>query len=141
MEGHIGENRDEVEQYVEPDRTGRHHLQIAQVPQHLQARGKDPPSARNGAPWGSCMATRDGAGEPRPASASNATPTDEIGKHARDEAAADAAQARSGNIQTCDPSNLGGRPLVPDLGEQDGKDRRQQQPLNESPGDNCADVG
>src|SRR5713101_4964457 len=72
MEGHIGENRDEVEQHAEPDRTGRHQLQIAQVPQHLQARGKEPLRAHEAALLGSFMATRMAPASPSPASASNA---------------------------------------------------------------------
>ena len=117
-------------------------MQIAQVPQHLQARGKEPLRAHETALPGQLHGHKDGAGEPQAREREQCeTPADEIGKHARDEAAADASQARSGNIQTCDPSNLGGQPLVSDIGEQDGKDRRQQQPLHESPGDNCVDVG
>ena len=72
----------------------------------------------------------------RPASARNAprqpmrSPSD-----AGNEAAGESAEARARDIDAGDARHLGRRPLVADIGDGDGEDRRQQQALDEAPED------
>ena len=133
MKAHIGERGDEVEQHPEADRVNRQQPRIAQMREHLPGRGGKTARADKASLAWQCdgddhradqRQQRDGA--------ERRAPADQIGDRAGDETAAEAADARSGNEQSGDARHVGRRPFIADIGNGDGEDRRQQQPLDEA---------
>jgi len=125
-EAHIGENRDEVEQHAEADGAGRHELQIAEMAQHLPARGHESLRAHEALlPW-QFRCHQDGARKPNCRNRQKGvTPAGDIADDARDQAAAEATEARCRNIKPGNTRDFGRRPLIADIGKHDRKNRRQ----------------
>jgi hypothetical protein len=141
MEAHIGEDRNEVEQHAEANGVGRKQLRIRQMSQHLPGRGAKPLRANEALFRRQQQREQDGADQRQPRERQEgATPADEIAQHAGNEAAAEAAEARSRDVDAGDAGHLRGRPLVADIGDGHREDRRQQQTLKEAPGDQCLHV-
>jgi hypothetical protein len=69
-----------------------------------------------------------------------AAPADEIGEQPGQESAAEPAEAGARDIDAGDARHLGRRPFVADIRDGHGENRRQQQALDEAPGDERLDV-
>ena len=132
MKADIGERGDEVEQHAEADGIDRQQARVAQMREHLPYRTQK--SAR---PYEAPLARQrqrddQAAGERQQSHrCKGGAPADQVGDHASEEPAAEAADTRSGNKQPGNARHVGRRPFVADIGDGDGEDRRQQQPLHE----------
>ena len=133
QEAHIGEQRDEIEQRAEADRVDREQARIAQVAEHLPRRGGEPFGAHEIALARQQRADHEAAGEgQRRERDEPVAPADRVGQQAGEEPPAEAAEAGRRHVEAGDAGRLGGRPFLADIGDHDGEDRRQHEPLHEA---------
>ena len=142
MKVHIGERGDEIEQHAEADRIGRHQPPVAQMPEHLQCGGGKAAGAVEIALPRQRHRDNDGGNEREQRyDLECRAPSDHVGQNAGDKAPTETADRRARDVKPSDAGHVGRRPLVADIGDGHGENRREQQSLKKAPGDEHGHVG